>query len=100
MIATVWGINNMTNCISALLVGPDGAVLNYAVNTVPDSKHQIQHAEANLFWNYKGEIPQGFYVFTSLKSCPSCAGIMFQALSDLDGKLIYELHDPDMCRKV
>lgn len=99
LMATRWGLRNMTNCVSAILVGPDGTILTYAVNTVLDSEHQTQHAEANMMWKYKGEIPRGFHAFTSLKSCKSCAGIMHQALDDFNGILVYEWPD-DGCRAI
>eukprot|EP00599_Poterioochromonas_sp_BG-1_P012219 CAMPEP_0173161020 /NCGR_PEP_ID=MMETSP1105-20130129/18312_1 /TAXON_ID=2985 /ORGANISM="Ochromonas sp., Strain BG-1" /LENGTH=310 /DNA_ID=CAMNT_0014080277 /DNA_START=14 /DNA_END=943 /DNA_ORIENTATION=+ len=82
-----------SNYISAVLVGPQGDILQYAINTA-SVEFQCRHAEANLFWDNRYEtLPDRFQCYTSLKSCWQCSGIMYHGLQKMNGKVFYEFID-------
>lgn len=70
--------------LAALLVGGDGTLLQSAVNT--GARAALTHAEVNLVeaWHAAtgDPLPRGARVYTSLKPCALCAGLLWDAAED------------------
>jgi tRNA(Arg) A34 adenosine deaminase TadA len=70
--------------IAALLVDADRRVLAWAINS--NSRNKTLHAEVNLVQGYcriSGRtLPRGAKIFTTLKSCRMCAGMIWSAAED------------------
>lgn len=70
--------------VSAILVGEDGAILTFGVNTGDDN--YTLHAECNCLFSYHllwrdRPLKAGTTMFTSLESCPRCAGAFTTAMA-------------------
>lgn len=65
--------------IAALLIGADGEILSYGINS--NSINKTLHAEVNLVQRYyretKGKIPSGARLFSTHKPCKMCAGMIY-----------------------
>jgi len=69
--------------IAAVLVSSDGRLLGWAVNS--SSRNKTQHAEVKLIQGYvrkSGPLPVGSKIYTTLKSCKMCAGMIWNAALD------------------
>lgn len=72
--------------VSALLVGPDGEVLEAARNT--NGTNRVRHAEVNLIerWSAGGaRIPVGASVLVGTQCCRMCAALLVRASEDPTG---------------
>ncbi len=65
--------------IAAILVGPEGQVLGFGVNS--NSKNKTLHAEVNMVQRYYREqgqkIPRGSKIYSTHKPCKMCAGMIY-----------------------
>ncbi len=65
--------------IGSILVGPTGRVLAWGLNTVDDN--YTFHAEVNAIQSYwsvhAARVPAGSFLYTTLKSCKMCAGVIW-----------------------
>lgn len=80
--------------IGALLVGNEGQILSWGVNTV--HKNGTYHAEVNTlqrFYTIWPSMPPGCRLFTTLKPCSMCAG-MFMTVKGDQCDVIYAQNDP------
>ncbi len=83
--------------IAAILVSPEGRLCAAAANTsVPN---RTQHAEVNLVQGYcsysERNLPLGSKIYTTLKPCKMCAGMIWSASeSPLDLTVFYLENDP------
>jgi tRNA(Arg) A34 adenosine deaminase TadA len=71
------------NPIAALLVDPARGLLGWAANT--GSRNATSHAEVNLVegWLRSGRLlPRGSRVYSTLKPCKLCAGLVWDAAED------------------
>jgi tRNA(Arg) A34 adenosine deaminase TadA len=80
--------------IAALLVSSENEFLSAAINT--NSKNRTLHAEMNLIASLKDQrIPEGARLFTTLKPCKMCAGMIHDSAQDLASlKILYAEDDP------
>jgi tRNA(Arg) A34 adenosine deaminase TadA len=83
--------------IACVLADRDGRVLAWAVNS--SSADKTLHAEVNLVQSYcratQRPLPSGAQVFTTLKSCKMCAGMIWTAAEDpLSLKVFFAQDDP------
>ena len=66
--------------IGALLVDPDGRVVEWARNAVTATTDATEHAELRLMTGYLASSPhadlRGFTLYTTLEPCAMCAGMM------------------------
>lgn len=71
--------------IAALLVSGDGQLLGQAVNS--NARNRTMHAEIRLlqeFWRRTGHaLPRHSRIFTTLKPCKMCAGMIWEASEDI-----------------
>jgi tRNA(Arg) A34 adenosine deaminase TadA len=80
--------------IAAMLVAADGEVLGAALNSVDEHGDVTCHAEVNLvqsffLLNQEKRIPAGARIFTTLKPCAMCAGMIREAAEDNSKNLTY-----------
>lgn len=66
--------------VVALLIGPDGAVLEAARNT--HGTHRLRHAEVNLIQRWGAPIPADARVLVSTQCCRMCAALLARAAAD------------------
>ncbi|MFL5813691.1 MAG: Bd3614 family nucleic acid deaminase [Bdellovibrionia bacterium] len=80
--------------IAALLVSGENALLGAAINT--NAKNRTLHAEMNLIANLADQkIPPGARLFTTLKPCKMCAGMIHDSATDLASlRVIFAEDDP------
>jgi tRNA(Arg) A34 adenosine deaminase TadA len=83
--------------ISALLVDGEGALLGWATNT--GSRNATSHAEINLVEHWLAEarrpLPPGCRIYSTLKPCKMCAGLIWDAADDpLSLRVFYAEDDP------
>jgi tRNA(Arg) A34 adenosine deaminase TadA len=80
--------------ITALLVSVENALLGAAINT--NAKNRTLHAEMNLIANLPDQkIPPGARLFTTLKPCKMCAGMIHDSAADLASlRVIFAEDDP------
>ena len=77
--------------VGAVLISADGRLLASARNT--NVRNCTLHAEANLIRGWKGPLPPGSIVCTSLKPCRMCAGLIWDASTDRARVLVEYLED-------
>lgn len=79
--------------IAAVLVGPDGRILSWGVNT--NEKNVTRHGETNCVQTYflqTGQsIPDGAILYTTLQSCEMCAGMLTTVARNL--RVVYGAPD-------
>ena len=83
--------------VAALLVSREQKLLGWAPNS--NSKNRTLHAEVNLIQGYQARtgqgLPPGSTVYTSLKPCKMCAGMIWDAAQDVSSlRVVYGQHDP------
>lgn len=84
--------------IGAILVNPEGKVVDTSLNSVWKDMNKTHHAEMNLMQNYLNKHPEqkgfleNFSIYTSLEPCAMCSGTMLQTGI---GKILYGLNDPE-----
>jgi tRNA(Arg) A34 adenosine deaminase TadA len=81
--------------VAAILVSEAHQILAWAVNT--SSKNKTLHAEVNLIRHFQknvgGKLPRGSKIYTTLKPCKMCAGLIWTAAEDIRSMSIYFLED-------
>lgn len=81
--------------IACLLVGKDGDILSYGVNS--NSKNKTLHAEINMVQRYFKEqgrkIPAGSRLYTTRKPCKMCAGMIHEWSENPASLKIHYLED-------
>lgn len=90
------------NPIACILVSNTGEILSWGVNTtLGKEKDPIRHAEVNAVGAYflkhpdKTHLPENSVLFTSLKSCHMCAGIIYDSKkSEFPIEVKYAQTDP------
>jgi tRNA(Arg) A34 adenosine deaminase TadA len=64
--------------IAALLVGPNGDILSFGINTNADNI--TRHAEVNCLQSYEDDtgaaVPNGAFLFSTLRSCEMCSALI------------------------
>jgi hypothetical protein len=74
----------LDRAIAALLVAPDGSLLSWGVNRI--TRNRTLHAELNAaqrFWRaQRRPLPPGTRVYSTLKACKMCAGMLWHLASD------------------
>jgi tRNA(Arg) A34 adenosine deaminase TadA len=80
--------------IAALLVSRENTLLGADINT--NAKNRTLHAEMNLISHLTDQkIPAGARLFTTLKPCRMCAGMIHDSASDLASlRVIFAEDDP------
>ena len=83
--------------VAALLVSDEGALLESSINQ--NASNRTLHAEVGLLQSYfarKGEgIPAGSRIYSTLKPCKMCAGMIVHCARDLETiEVIYVEDDP------
>lgn len=83
--------------IAAFICSAEGKVLSWAVNN--NSKNKTLHAEIAAIQKFhqvfKSKLPAGSVIYTSLKPCRMCAGMIVDMAEDpKDLKVIYFQDDP------
>jgi tRNA(Arg) A34 adenosine deaminase TadA len=83
--------------VAALLVSADGELLAAAVNT--NARNRTLHAEVNLVAAHarraRAPIPPGARIYTTLKPCRMCAGLIWCAAADVASlRVFYAQDDP------
>lgn len=83
--------------IAALICSQDGELLSWAVNN--NSKNKTLHAEVlavqKYFEAYGRKLPAGAKIYTSLKPCRMCAGMLVHQTENPEAlKVIYFQDDP------
>jgi tRNA(Arg) A34 adenosine deaminase TadA len=71
------------NPIAALLVDPAAGLLEWATNT--GSRNPTSHAEVNLVERWvrrSGRLPRGSRLYSTLKPCKMCAGLVWDAAEE------------------
>jgi tRNA(Arg) A34 adenosine deaminase TadA len=91
------GTDRPDKAVAALLLGPGGELLGWAVNT--GSKNAMRHAEANLLdvraAGASAPLPRGATLLATLKPCKMCAGLIWDAASDRAAlRVLYLDEDP------
>jgi tRNA(Arg) A34 adenosine deaminase TadA len=80
--------------IAAVLVGPDGKLLSWGVNT--NAGNVTRHGETNclqtFFAQAEQDVPEGSTLYTTLRSCEMCAGMLATVARNL--RVIYGGRDP------
>ena len=75
------GISDEGHNIGTVLVAPHGLLLGWGLNTV--SKNYTFHAELNAIQEFyhrtKQPLPEGCHIYTTLKPCRMCAGVIRDA---------------------
>ncbi len=87
----------MARPVAAILVSDSGEILCASVNT--NSQNRTRHAEMNLIQRYFLDtgslIPPGAKIYTSLKPCKMCAGIIHDCAADPSSlQVLYWEDDP------
>lgn len=81
--------------IAALLVAEDNQLLAWATNT--NSSNKTLHAEVNLIRNFQlkngGKLPRNSKIYTTLKPCKMCAGMIWTAAEDIQNTVVYFAED-------
>ncbi|MEO7164041.1 MAG: Bd3614 family nucleic acid deaminase [Bdellovibrionia bacterium] len=81
--------------IAALLVSETHQVLAWGTNS--NSKNKTLHAEINLVQSFQskmgGKLPRGSRIYTTLKPCKMCAGMIWTAAEDIRSITVYFLED-------
>jgi cytidine deaminase len=90
-------LHDFNRQIAGLICAPNGQVLSWAVNS--NYKNKTLHAEVVAIQKYFSEtgkkLPTGSVIYTSLKPCRMCAGMLTQLAEDPDQlKAIYFQDDP------
>jgi tRNA(Arg) A34 adenosine deaminase TadA len=82
--------------IAALLVSKDLEILGWELNS--NSDNRTLHAEIKLIQNYYSKhntsLPPGSRIYSTLKPCKMCAGMIWTSASDILSTRIYYAH-PD-----
>jgi tRNA(Arg) A34 adenosine deaminase TadA len=86
--------------IGAILVSKQGEILAWGVNT--NQTNQTYHAEVNMIQSYAARLGAGFTglpvdcrIYTTLKPCRMCAGMIMQTAADPGRfKVFFEQSDP------
>jgi tRNA(Arg) A34 adenosine deaminase TadA len=83
--------------VAAVLISREGKVLDWALNT--NAVNKTLHAELNLvqsfYRKFGSKLPAGSKLFTTLKPCKMCAGMLFDAAEDMRSfEVIYAEDDP------
>lgn len=79
--------------IGAILVDSNGHILSWGLNTRWD--HPTWHAEVNMLQSYfkrnknAPSIPAGARIYTTLKPCAMCAGMIHEAAANVGGIKVY-----------
>ncbi|MNJ91310.1 tRNA-specific adenosine deaminase [compost metagenome] len=72
-------LHDYDRSIAAVLIGGDGKVLSYGLNS--NSKNKTLHAEVNLlqrlYKEQRKKIPPGARLFSTHKPCKMCAGMIY-----------------------
>jgi tRNA(Arg) A34 adenosine deaminase TadA len=81
--------------IGCVLVGITGAIIGWGVNT--NARNVTRHAETNCIQRYQelngyAGLPRGSVLYTTLQSCPMCAGMLAHAAL---GELVVVYLDTD-----
>jgi tRNA(Arg) A34 adenosine deaminase TadA len=73
------------------LVSNEGKILTSAINS--NSTHKTHHAEINLIRDYcarnQKKLPVGARIYTTLKPCKMCAGMIWEHAEDLKKIAVY-----------
>jgi len=81
--------------IAALLVSATHQILAIATNT--HAKNKTLHAEINLIQSFQskqgGKLPPGSRIYTTLKPCKMCAGMIWTAAEDIRSLRVYFSED-------
>ncbi len=81
--------------IAAILVSNDNEILSIGINE--SSKNKTKHAEVNLIQNYYTKfnqpLPENCRIFTTLKPCKMCAGMIWHCSKDISKVKVYYLND-------
>lgn len=90
-------LHDFNRPIAAFICSPEGRLLSWAVNN--SSKNKTLHAEVaaiqKFHQNFKTKLPAGAVIYTSLKPCRMCAGmIVDMAENPKDLRVIYFQDDP------
>lgn len=83
--------------IAALLLSEEGRILAWAINS--SARNKTLHAEVSLVQSYcrrTGELlPAGSRIYTTLKSCKMCAGMIWSAAREpLSLRVYFDQDDP------
>jgi tRNA(Arg) A34 adenosine deaminase TadA len=82
--------------VAAVLVSRDGKLLGSARNS--NARNRTRHAEVNLTQAWcaaeRASLPEGARVYTTLKSCKMCAGMLWQAAANPASMRVY-FAEPD-----
>jgi tRNA(Arg) A34 adenosine deaminase TadA len=81
--------------IAAILVSGTHQILAWATNN--SSKNKTLHAELNLIRSFQskigGQLPRDSRIYTTLKPCKMCAGMIWTAAEDIRSITVYFLED-------
>ena len=77
--------------VAALIVNQRGQVLSMGTKTY--GERGCGHAEVRALFGIKGQVSKGWAVFSSLKPCTMCAGLI-HALKGTDGRQFWARDDP------
>jgi tRNA(Arg) A34 adenosine deaminase TadA len=85
--------------VAAVLISREGELLAWALNT--NAVNKTLHAELNLvqsfYRKFGSKIPAGSKLFTTLKPCKMCAGMLFDVAEDMRSfEVIYAEDDPGL----
>lgn len=77
--------------VGSVLVSSQGALLASAWNT--NARNCTLHSEANLIRGWGRPLPEGALIYTTLKPCRMCAGLIWDATQDRARVLVEYLED-------
>lgn len=77
--------------IAALLVSAEGELLSWGINS--NAKNKTEHAEVNMIQSWHERtgrpLPRGAVIYTTLKSCRMCAGMIWHCAEDFRNIRVY-----------
>jgi tRNA(Arg) A34 adenosine deaminase TadA len=82
--------------ICAVLIGPDGKLLSWGVNT--NTRNITRHGETNCLQSYfqqaNANVPDNSVLYTTLRSCEMCSGMLTTVARNL--RVVYGSRDPGL----